>query len=157
MDNKEVIDLISAMNDYADKKNNQGLKNVLLITLIGVVGSGLAAIIGYGWREIMTLRDANSDLKDKIVRMEVKYDISVKEQNKVVFTMAETLAHACEVTETKPEPEAEPEKPSAVKPKKKPVMPDKLFDDDKFREYHKHFEQRIQENMPPQQIQQMER
>lgn len=162
MDNKEVLELIGAMNDYADKKNNQGLKNTLLVLLLSLVCSIVAGVIGYGWKEIVGLREAKEEMKEKLTRIETKLDISVKEQNKVVFSIAEALAHfeaekAVEpVKPDKPDwplPLPQPPKPEK-EPKKKPTaekfFPKNIEDDKKFKEYHEHFEQRIQSKLPPQ-------
>ena len=79
MDNKEVIDLIGAMNDFADKKNNQGMKNTVLVLLISLVCSIVASIIGYGWKEIGSLQSALDDQKEKVTRLEARYEVSLKE------------------------------------------------------------------------------
>ena len=148
MDNKEVIDLIGAMNDYADKKNNQGLKNVLLITLIGIVSSVVASIIGYGWKEIGSLRTSLDEQKAKVTRIEARYDISLKEQNKIVFGLMEMLAEA-----EKEKADAETENvENKIKNKQKDIEK-KFFpkDEDKFKDFQKHFEQRVQDRLPMEQ------
>lgn len=156
MDNKEVIDLIGAMNDYADKKNNQGLKNVLVITLIGIVSSIVASIIGYGWKEIITLRNALDEQKARVTKLETRHEVSLKEQNKVVYKMAEAITHVEEEVEKPKKLEKlnkDPKKPiEKLKTKKDPS---KFFknveDDDKFKDFHKHFEQRVQDRLPMEQ------
>ncbi len=162
MDNKDILELIGVLNEYADKKNNQGLKNTVLVLLLGLVCSIVAGVIGYGWKEIVGLREAKEEMRDKLTRIETKLDISVKEQNKVVFSIAEALAHFEAETVVEPEkpdwplPLPQPPKPEKEpKPKKSTAekfFPKDIEDDKKFKEYHKHFEQRIQQKLPPQQI-----
>lgn len=161
MTNEEVIQLIGTINDYADKKNNQGLKNTVLILLMSLVCSTVAAVIGYGWKEIVSLRDAKDEMKQQLVRMEVRHEVSLKEQNKMMFSIAGSLADVCEHQEkvksapVKPWSDFPEFKPKPERPKNSAVeklFPKEIEDDKKFKDFHKDFEQRIQNKLPPQQM-----
>ena len=152
MEENDVIKVIQVMTDYADKQNNQGMKNVLLAALLTVVCSGLVGVIGYGYREIYKLSDENSNLRMKVSLLEAKQDVALEERDRILFRL---IGHS-EKTETTIDQSddfpVEPVPPSEVEPS--PV----LAPDNDYEKFRHNIKQRVDDRMPQfEQMQQQSR
>jgi len=135
--------VISAMDDYADKKNNQGAKNIILAALIAILSTIALAVIGYLANELVNLRAEKDALAGKVIRLEMRQSASDEEQNRMVFQLLEGMAG---VGRVKPVPQPGDDEDDDHPPVGK-VPPD-----ERFRDYHRKFEQRVQDRLPPEQM-----
>lgn len=142
--NDDTMAIIGAMNDYADKQNNSGLKNIILAALITVLGTIAVGVIGYLAKELYNLRTEKEALKTQVIRLEMRYDATVEEQNRVVFQMLQSMEM---VTKRAPTPKSDDDTSDPDDdPIVKPFVPDSRKG---FQRYHDSFKQRIQDRLPP--------
>jgi uncharacterized protein HemX len=148
MSDEDVLHVINLMADYADKQNNRGLKNVILVALLGLVCSIIVGVIGYGYSQIYALSEANADLKTRVTVLENKTKVSLEEQNRVMFELVskyETMQKTICEHDDKPE-EQDSESYEKIK-----VGIDgfRVFrDQDGFDKFHDKIQQRIDERTP---------
>ena len=141
MNQDEVMQVIGAMSDYADKQNNSGMKNIVLAALIGILATAALGVIGYLTKELYNLRQEKEALRAQVLRLEMRHEAAIEEQNKVMFEMLEGMDRFAERIPFPPQPDDD-----------EPIV--KLPDPErtkKFNEYHKMFEQRVKMRMPPEQ------
>jgi len=150
MTENETIQLIELLNDYADKQNKSSLKNILLVALFGILGTIIVGVVGYAFSSISVLQGENSELKDKVARLEVQQDVAMKEQNRILFKMLEKddggefdgfeeFSGDDDGFETPLEGAAPPPEP----------VEEMVNEEEKFQKFNRHIQQRVQDQLPP--------
>jgi len=165
MEENEVIKVIQVMTDYADKQNNQGMKNVLLAALLTVVCTILISIIGFGYKEIASLRGENSSLQNEVNLLKASQELSFEERDRILFRLAErfsgvlperkevTVNQSDDVTIDEYQEQPDPGQEAVAGPAPPPPEPLLPVTDKKYEEFRNNMKQRVDDRMPQMQMQ----